>query len=160
MWFNPQMNYCLARADFMRPLAGFRRSILEYRDYRELLPGLYLPMSIIQTAEKEDDQRQPTGMLTSRVTVHELRLNESIPDSQFVLEPRAGDYVIDTLKNQTYTYTPTSSRTLDVVSEKVGRQMASGMRANRVLAMSALMVGVFLGIVAYRLFRRQRSKRS
>ncbi len=143
-WLDPRRGYCLLRCECDRPLKGHRRYVFTYKGFRSVLPGVYFPMEIVASKELEDKDGMPTGTRTTRIVVHQLRVND-VSDSLFVLEPNVGDYVIDKPRQQTYVYTYAANNTLDVASQQASRAIGSTWHTRLVSKISAFLVALAIG---------------
>src|SRR5258707_4559697 len=101
LWLDPQRGYCLVRLVHDRPASGHKQWINEYFNFRQIIPGIYLPMKIVGKNILEDVNGKNIGSLTTTLTVTDLHVNDVL-DGVFVLEPKAGDTVRDSIRGKTY----------------------------------------------------------
>ncbi len=149
MYFDPKRNYCLVRAEYDGPSVNIAHAVYDYENFRRILSGLYLPMTVTVTASMRTEEGKPVGVLTNRVTVQDLQVN-NVPDDRFVLKPTPGDYVIDNVRSQTYSYVNTDDETLDVVAQRAALDVVD-MRRQRVLdAITTFAIALAVGVFCLR----------
>jgi hypothetical protein len=113
LWLDPKRGYCMLRLEHDKPANGYAQWVNQYRDFREVLPGVFLPTEIVGANIFSSSSKGSKGTLTTTLKVTDLQVN-NVPDSVFVLEPSVGDFVVDKTTNQMYRYAPTDDRTLEV----------------------------------------------
>jgi len=117
LWLDPARGYCMLRLEYERPTAGHTIWVNQYRNFKEVVPGFFLPMEITGTNVYAPGTKGPQGTLTTTLKVLDLQVNQ-VPDSIFVLEPKIGDYITDLTTNQIYKYAPPDDRTLEASAEQ------------------------------------------
>lgn len=127
MWVDPRRAYCLVRYAHDKPIPGHARWDHTLSEFREVVPGFFLPMTAVCTVALEADPKGNKGTITTKLTVTDLQVN-NVPDSVFALEPKPGDKVIDNINGTVYTFTPASDRTLDESAARTASTVEYGER--------------------------------
>jgi len=133
LFFDVERHYSLLRAEYQYAVnegPGVKRpysAVFEYKGHRAILSDLYLPTEIVGHVAMVDEQGRPGGTLTNRIVLKEVRINQ-VRDDVFTLAPEVGDYVMDSIRHQTYSYVGRDEHTLDLAAGEAATTLASAGR--------------------------------
>lgn len=119
LWLDPKRNYAPLRREIKLPLPHIAVRVTDYMDLVALKPGIYLPRKVENRLDYLDKvSNEPIGSSRATLTASQLTLS-GINPGLFVMQPDAGEFVSDVVRDLSYVNAPESDRRLEVTVQQV-----------------------------------------